>query len=284
MYHSQRTRKYLKPDQRARIWSHGLKQAALGLAGQGLSQSLRGLPARCPTEADIRSWLAAPAAHQAYLALWERVRACAEDRRPQSVGQGDCFALFALTHAIGAAKGLEIGTHLGYSTLHIAAALAGNGHTPSLTTVDIIDVNDENAAPYKAYGASLSARQRLQALGLADRVSFAVARSEAFLKRTRETYDVVFIDGDHSEVGAYFDIVQSLARLSERGIVILHDYNDPADHTPGLPARQFGVHWAIHRLRAHIPDIGVVRLRSVTPPGEAPVPTTLAVLTRSTAR
>jgi predicted O-methyltransferase YrrM len=274
-------RKFLKPDQRARLWTHKIKDAAFAVAGRGLGRSLRGLPKRIVTDEQLRSWTLAPDVRDAYETFWDRVKARADDHRPESVPQADCFALFALTKAIGARQALEIGTHLGFSTLHIAAALSDNGTPAKLTTVDIVDVNDEEQARYKSFGASMSARQRLRNLGLEHRVEFAVSPSEAFLKRTSETYDIIFVDGDHSEVGAYFDIAWSLMRLSDRGIIVLHDVNDPDDPTPGLDGGQYGVHWALHRLRSHVPDIGAVRLRSITPPGSGtPVPTSLAVVTR----
>src|SRR5687768_11419360 len=126
-----RRRKHLKPKHRMRMWSHQLKDAALTIGGQGgLGVTLRGLPRRAPTDEEVRSWVAAPGAQHAYEALWARARQHLGDRRSQSVAQGECFALFALTHAARATKALEIGTHLGFSTLHIAAALAHNG-TPA---------------------------------------------------------------------------------------------------------------------------------------------------------
>lgn len=276
-----RRRKRLKAGQRARIWSHKVKDALLSAAGHGIARALRRQPARVFTQADIRAWLDAPAAREAYGALQQRLNALAGDNRRHSVGAVDCFALFALTKGAKATKALEIGTHLGFSTLHIAAALSANGVPARLTTVDMLDVNDERQAAYKTYGATMSARERLRLLGFDERVEFVVSASDVFLKRTSERYDLIFVDGDHSEAGAYFDILQSLMRLNDNGIVVLHDMNDPDDPTPGLAPGLYGVHWAIHRLRAYIPDLDVIRLRSVTPPGMGgPMATSLAVLTR----
>jgi predicted O-methyltransferase YrrM len=274
-------RKRMKVKQRARIWSHQIKEAALTAAGQGIGLALQDLPKRMVTDQDIRSWLQAADTRDAYETLRARLKELPDEKPRQSTSPGDCFALFALARAVGATKALEIGTHLGFSTLHLASALARNGTAPKLTTVDVIDVNDEVAAHYKSYGVSMSARQRLRALELEDRVEFAVSSSEAFLKRTDETYDIIFVDGDHSESGAYFDIMRSLLRLNESGIIVLHDYNDPDDLTPGVRTGLYGVYWAIHRLRSHIPDIAVVPLRSIImPDGETQMPTSLAVVTR----
>ena len=282
MSQKHRRRKHLKPDQRARIWSHQLKDTALAVAGQGLGQTLRGLPRRALTHEELQSWLAAPASRSAFEALARRLKDHSEDERPKSVSEADGFALFALAKAIGATTALEIGTHLGYSTLYIAAALSAESATAKLTTVDIVDVNDEALAHYKTFGASISARQRLRALGMADKVEFVVGQSEPFLKRSQDVYDLIFVDGNHSEVGAYFDIVSSLPRLSERGIIVLHDFNNPDDPTPGIAPGEYGVHWALHRLRSYIPDCHAIQLRTITLPGTtAPVPTSLAVITRA---
>jgi predicted O-methyltransferase YrrM len=274
-------RKRMKPKQRVRIWSHQMKDMALSVAGHGLGPALCGRPGRAPTDADVRSWLTAPAVIAAYETLQARMRECADDHRRHSMEDNECFALFALTSAVAATRALEIGTHLGFSTLSIAAGMTRNGLHPKLTSVDMIDVNDETRGHFRAYGASMSARQRLRALSLEDRVEFVVNSSNAFLKRTPDTYDLIFVDGEHSEAGAYFDILQSLLRLSERGIIVLHDYNDPDNPTPGAKLGQYGVHWAIERLKAYIPDIGVIRLRSIPSlDSRTPVPTSLAIVTR----
>jgi predicted O-methyltransferase YrrM len=273
-------RKRMKPKWRARMWTHQVKDIALSVAGHGLERRLHGRPGRVVTAKDVQSWLEAPAVLSAYDGLRERMRQVDDERR-HSMQDAECFALFALTRAVAATRALEIGTHLGFSTLNIAAGLTQNGVDPKLTSVDMIDVNDEARGHFRAYGATMSARQRLRALSLEDRVEFVVSTSDAFLKRAQDTYDFIFVDGEHSEPGAYFDILQSLLRLSERGIIVLHDYNDPDDPTPGAKLGQYGVHWAIQRLRAYIPDIGVIRLRSISSPGgEPPVPTSLAIVTR----
>lgn len=271
-------RKRPKPGQRLRVWSHGLKNAALGLAGGGIARSVRNLPARAPREEDVRGWLADAATADAYRAFRDRTER-AEAIRRESTTQGDGFALFAIARGVGAGTALEIGTNLGYSTLFIAAGLSAGGGTPKVTTVDILDVNDEARAVFKTHGAEISARRRLELAGLADRAEFVVSRSDAYLRRARGSYDLIFIDGDHSEIGAYFDILYSLPLLGPRGVVVLHDYHNPHRLAAGEKT-QFGVYWAIERLRALVPDLDAVALRSVTVPDRAPEQTSLAVLTR----
>lgn len=211
-----RRRKRLKAKQRVRILSHQLREAALGLAGQGLRSSLRALPARTLGDAEIRSWLDDPAAKAAYEALGGRAKDHPDTgRKKQTVADADCFALFALTKGAGATTALEIGTNLGLSTVHIAGALQANGTPAMLTTVDIVNVNDETVGRFRTYGAAMSAGQRVRAFGLQDRVGFVVSPSETFLKRSRDSYDLIFVDGDHSEARRLFRH-HALASAAER--------------------------------------------------------------------
>jgi predicted O-methyltransferase YrrM len=112
----------------------------------------------------------------------------------------DCRALYQIVAAFAPARALEIGTHTGASTLHLAAALrdAGAGH---LTTVDIVDVNAADG-PWSRFGAPASPSAMLDRLGLDDRVTFVESRSDRFLAGKGEHFDLVFIDGSHSEVPA----------------------------------------------------------------------------------
>jgi len=48
-------------------------------------------------------------------------------------------------------------------------------------------------------------------------VSYAVGR----------TFDIIFVDGDHTEKGSYKDIVNSLKHLSKGGTIVCHDCNPP---------------------------------------------------------
>ena len=187
-----------------------------------------------------------------------------------------------MTRALDAARALEVGTHLGHSTLHIAAALADNGPECRLRTVDRSDVNDETVAHYREFGSDISAAQRIARAGLGDRVTFTVANSSEFLRDTDETYDFMFIDGDHSEVGAYFDIVHALSCLRDGGVMLLHDFHDPDDPDPEHSYGQYGVFWALRLIQRHAPGITVHRLRFVVPsPDPTEPPTSIALLTRA---
>ena len=71
-----------------------------------------------------------------------------EDGKTGGVNPGDRRALWFLIKGFRPQSVLEIGTHVGASTLHIAAALKSNARkepsiAPRLVTVDVEDVNNE---------------------------------------------------------------------------------------------------------------------------------------------
>ena len=47
--------------------------------------------------------------------------------------------------------------------------------------------------------------------------------SDEFFKNNKEKFDIIFIDGLHQYAQVKLDIVNSLAALSENGVIILHD-------------------------------------------------------------
>jgi hypothetical protein len=63
-----------------------------------------------------------------------------EDTKTGGVNPGDRHAVYRLMRSLRPANVLEIGTHVGASTLDIAAGLKQNG-AGDLTTVDVKDVN-----------------------------------------------------------------------------------------------------------------------------------------------
>jgi len=189
------------------------------------------------------------------------------------VNPGDRRALYSLVRALKPCRILEIGTHIGASTAHLAVALrtnaAAGGPTGILTTVDIEDVNSPATEPWRRYGSTLAPAEMMRRLGIADRVSFVVRKSLQFLRDGTERWDLIFLDGDHSAATVYQELPAALARLTPGGVVLLHDYfpnNRPL--WPGDPVIPG-------------PWLGVERLRqegaalTVLPFGDLPWPTKL---------
>ena len=144
------------------------------------------------------------------------------------INPGDRRALYYLVSYLGVTNVLEIGTHIGASTIHIAAAVAGNAKRkdkqPSLTTVDIADVNDPSRRPWIEHGASHSPSEMIDALGYQDFVEFKTRRSLDFLEDCETDFDLIFLDGDHSALNTFREIPLALKKLKSNGVILLHDY------------------------------------------------------------
>ena len=51
--------------------------------------------------------------------------------------------------------------------------------------------------------------------------------SDSFFEDNKDTYDLIFIDGDHTAEQVYKDIINSLEFLNENGIILTHDNSPP---------------------------------------------------------
>lgn len=146
------------------------------------------------------------------------------------INPGDRRALFSLIHFLRPTEVLEVGTHIGASTLYIALAFETNNledgldWQAQLTTIDICDVNDTSRRPWEKYGSPGSPRDLLKAVGADRYVQFITDRSIDFLRKTEEHYDFIFLDGDHRATTVYQEIPIALQRLRPGGFILLHDY------------------------------------------------------------
>jgi predicted O-methyltransferase YrrM len=191
------------------------------------------------------------------------------------VNPGDRRALYYMLRALKPVRVLEVGTHIGASTVHIAAALRANaregGPAPDATTVDIQDVNDPVTRPWIRYGSRHAPAEMIGQMGLGEGVRFVAEPSLAFLAEPGEGFDLIFLDGDHSAATVYRELPAALRRLRPGGLVLLHDYfPEGAPLWPGDPVIAG-------------PWLGVDRLRregarlEVLPLGELPWPTKLGL-------
>ncbi len=121
------------------------------------------------------------------------------------VGPTDGKTLHVLLRMIGARKVVEVGTLVGYSTIHMARALPADGH---LWTVE-----------FEPRHAEL-ARGNLAAAGLADRVSVHVGAGLDVLPTLVEhgPFDAVFIDADKVNYPGYG--AWAIANLRPGGLVL----------------------------------------------------------------
>lgn len=183
------------------------------------------------------------------------------------VNPGDRRALYFLTRGLEPHCILEIGTHVGASTMHLAAALLRLGPVKRLITVDIADINEAEDAYWRTARLRRSPRDCIEALGASSFVEFAQASGSEFLKRTENRFDFIFLDGDHSERAVYREIPLALAKLRRGGCVVLHDYFPGGQPLWKGSEPVAGPFLAVERLRREGAQM------SVLPFGELPWPT-----------
>ena len=180
------------------------------------------------------------------------------------VNAGDRRALYALISALQPKSILEIGTHIGVSTAHIAMATTryDNDDTPQIDTVDIVDVNVSSQAlsMWKQYHAAQSPADSMALLGVAERVKFHQSDSLVFLSDSARTYDFIFLDGDHAASKVYQELPLAVSMLNDGGFILLHDYYP--DLKPLFSDGEVicGPYLAVSRTRKTCPDLQLVPL------------------------
>ena len=192
-------------------------------------------------------------------------RAFGEHEREGGVNVGDRRALYHLIRHFKPHYVIEVGTHIGASSLHIARALedAGRGR---LSTVDISDVNAP-AGAWSTVGLDRCPRDLANSLDCGDRIEFHVEPAMSFLENDGPKADVIFLDGDHSAVAVYREIAAASRRLNPGGVIILHDFYPGG--RPLFPNGDvvLGPWYASKRIASEINAIRVLPL------GELPWPT-----------
>jgi len=174
------------------------------------------------------------------------------------VNPGDQRALFYLARALNARSILEVGTHIGCSTIHLALGL---GQDPKrLVTVDIKDVNDPVKEPWKEHNSLASPEKLLESIDCKNAVKFVTEDSVSFLSGSIEKFDFIFLDGDHSPGKVYQEIPRALKLLSPDGLILLHDYfpdNKPLWSDGSVVS---GPYLAVEKLMKENPNIDILPL------------------------
>ncbi len=144
------------------------------------------------------------------------------------VNAGDRRAIFYLISHFKPSMVLEIGTHIGASTAHIAKALyktrKDTNEQPVLVSVDIVDVNDTVTKPWIEYGTKYSPSEVINKLDCGNFVSFVTSPSTDYLSKCEQKFDFIFLDGSHVAKTVYQEIPAALKLLNENGVILLHDY------------------------------------------------------------
>ncbi|HEX8505609.1 MAG TPA: O-methyltransferase [Hymenobacter sp.] len=113
--------------------------------------------------------------------------------------------LSMLSHLVRPARVLEIGTFCGYATLCLAEGLADNG------LIHTIEIDPEKEARIRRY---------VVAAGLTNRVQLHIgAALDVLPGLVGEVWDLVFIDADKRNNGAYFEAV--IEQVRPGGLLIV---------------------------------------------------------------
>lgn len=141
------------------------------------------------------------------------------------VNPGDRRAIYYLISAIKPLSVLEIGTHIGASTVHIASALRYTSEKDSnLTTVDVVDVNSQIEKPWLKHGTTHSPIEMIDKMGYGSFVNFITDSFLHYAVNCPHAFDFIFLDGDHSAATVYQEIPVALNLLNQNGVILLHDY------------------------------------------------------------
>lgn len=176
------------------------------------------------------------------------------------VNPGDRRALYYLITALAPLRVLEVGTHIGASTLYIAAALARVNQAARVTTVDILDVNDNATGPWRQLGLSRSPADFASCLGLKAYIEFCAGHSVSFMAATAKRFDLIFLDGDHRSTAVYSEMSGALPLLVNGGVILLHDYYPDGRALYPDKATITGPFHALSRICGENPSIRVVPL------------------------
>ena len=138
------------------------------------------------------------------------------------VNEGDRKALYFLINKLEPNNILEVGTHIGSSTLSLA--LAAKKYGGKIDTVDIMDVNNDEFNYWKKYNSQNSPKKNLKNNDCEKLVNFITADSKNFLKNSKNKYKFIFLDGNHNSDQVYKEISSALNILDKNVIILLHDY------------------------------------------------------------
>jgi predicted O-methyltransferase YrrM len=203
---------------------------------------------------------------------WEEDHAAIRDSfgdedKTEGVNSGDRRTLYYLIMALRPGNVLEVGTHIGASTLHIARALKRLNQNGRITSVDIIDVNHPKHGAWKRLGLAKPPKEIARDLECADWIDFQAGGSLKLMRKTTQHYDFVFLDGDHSARAVYQEVSAALSLLTPGGLILLHDYHPGARPLYPDGALIGGPFHALERIREESPAIQVLPL------GDLPWPT-----------
>lgn len=179
----------------------------------------------------------------------------------QGVNPGDRRALFYLCSVSRASSVLEVGTNVGASTVHFAISLqqrAASEEAPKrLVSVDIYDVNDAPDAPWAVADMPESPRDMIARVAPEVSTEFVTSPALDYMHSSTETFDLIFLDGDHFARSVYQEVPAAARLLNPGGLIVLHDYFPDLKPLWSNGSMIAGPRMAVARLRAEGAPIAV---------------------------
>jgi predicted O-methyltransferase YrrM len=137
--------------------------------------------------------------------------------------------LAAIARCVRAGKALEIGTSDGNTALLLAANLAADGEVVTVDLPPDFRAEQQMSLAYPEGELNLTPRDRLgqqyQGHPLAPRIRQVYGDSARLdWGMFGGPFDLIFIDGNHSEAYVRSDSQNALKHLSQGGVIVWHDY------------------------------------------------------------
>ncbi len=134
--------------------------------------------------------------------------------------------------AVGRKNALEIGAFIGKSTVAIAM------NAERVLTIDPFDCHHSDVSKEGNLERRPNEFNNLPAyldnIRGYDNIRYIVGLSEDIVPTLTETFDYIYIDGDHSFEGVYKDIKMCWSILEENGVIVLHDYANTNGYLLGI--------------------------------------------------
>jgi predicted O-methyltransferase YrrM len=181
---------------------------------------------------------------------WRMVPVNGGNPIPTSITPAEAAALASL--AVG--RTLEVGSAFGYSAVVMARAGA-----PFVLSIDTHQMASDSLAIMQS---------NLRAYNVTGRVGIVVGQSQDLMPALiacGARFDLVFVDGDHSEVALRSDVRYAMRLLGSGGVLACHDYGYDAwpavkgvldECFPAGPDRLIDSLW-VHRSDATAPGVNL---------------------------
>ncbi|NOY00635.1 MAG: class I SAM-dependent methyltransferase [Verrucomicrobia bacterium] len=122
---------------------------------------------------------------------------------------------------------LEIGTRFAYSLIAMAQGTMAEGRSPRILSIDLESYNHEfGSIPSQ----KIAKANFLSCVGHLDHIEFLKGNSQLIDPGPFGPFDLIHVDGDHSQNGAYSDIIRYFGNLSVGGIMLIDDIDHPSVH------------------------------------------------------